>query len=95
MSRPRCWFVNLSTGALGFVREVTDGHAHLQIIHRANEGSSSYSMPIREYDEHFVDAWRPATQADLTVMEGQHFRLPRNAPPEWADAPEGAAEGPT
>jgi hypothetical protein len=87
--RPRCWFVNVSSGAVAFVKEVGSYHAQLQIVTR--EGSTStYAMPLVEYDSNFVKAWRPATVEDLRIHEGQTFRLPLNAPPDWQDEEEPA-----
>lgn len=83
MARPRCWFVN-DSGALAFVKDVTDGHAHLLIT--TPEGSSShYAMPIAEYDTRFTKVWRPAETNDMRSLESSKFRLPANAPADWAE----------
>lgn len=80
----RCFFTN-DSGSLAFVASIDEYFAHLQIVHRSG-ATSSYAMPIREYDSKFVKQWRPATIADLRPLEGSNFRLPANAPPEWLDA---------
>lgn len=82
-SRPRCWFVNES-GAIAFVKDVDTGHAHLFITTR--EGSTAhFAMPIAEYDSRFTSVWRPAEVDDMRTMESDKFRLPANAPADWAE----------
>jgi hypothetical protein len=80
------WFVNKLTGALGQITAVDDSYAYLNIV---SPRPSRYAIPIAEYDSTWINAWRPATAADLPADSPPLFRPPRNTgvPPEYSMVP--------
>lgn len=60
-------FVNDALTSMAEVVDVNDSFARLEI--RSKGGlSSSYAMPISEYDSKFSQIWRPATLAEARVF---------------------------
>jgi hypothetical protein len=75
-------FANRETGILCRVKSVDDSYAYYEVIGSDEpgvSGQSSYSMPKAEYDEHFAELWRPATEDDLLALpRPEGFRPPAN-----------------
>jgi hypothetical protein len=85
------WFVNIKTGAVGQITAVDDSYAYLMIV---SPKASRYAIPIADYDSTWLDAWRPATVADLPGTTPVAFRPPRSGaphhePPEMSMMPDG------
>lgn len=70
-------------GSLVRIAKVDDHYAYLERV----DGRGRYAMPIAEYDQRFVTAYRPARMSDLLGLgmfgASEGFRMPANAPDDW------------
>lgn len=77
-------YVNRESGALVKIGPVDDSYAQ-QVVLTGPAAGGLYKMPIADYDQRFVEWFRPAGPSDLLALDDDSARPPANATPAWLE----------